>query len=100
MIGFYDTPSLQDNLPICRHMLNDLNILKVLLEDLHGPLDFQQYFGRFFRKKGIRKYAQGTGIKRMYFVRDKHLKERMCLYFLMTSNELVLFVRSTIYKVQ
>ena len=61
--------------------MNDLNILKVLLEDLHGPLDFQQYFGRFFRKKGIRKYAQGTGIKRMYFVRDKHLKERMCLYF-------------------
>ena len=81
-------------------MLDDLKIFKVLLEDLHGPLVFQQYFGRFFRKKGIRKYAQGTGIKRIYFVRDKHLKERMCLYFLMTSNELVLFVRSTIYKVQ
>ena len=79
LIGFYDTTSSQDNSPI--YMLNDLNILKVLLEDLHGPLDFQQYFGRFFRKKGIRKYAQGTGIKRMYFVRDKHLKERMCLYF-------------------
>ena len=62
-------------------MLNDCNLLKVLLEDLHGPLDFQQYFGRFFRKKGIRKYTQGTGIKRMYFVRDKHLKERMYLYF-------------------
>ena len=81
-------------------MLNDLKIFKVLLEDFHGPLVFQQYFGRLLRKKGIRKYAQGTGIKRIYFVRDKHLKERMCLYFLMTSNELVLFVRSTIYKVQ
>ena len=81
-------------------MLDDLKIFKVLLEDLHGSLVFQQYFGRLFRKKRIRKYAQGTGIKRIYFVRDKHLKERLCLYFLMTSNELVLFVRSTIYKVQ